>query len=156
VSRLSSIRDERTIDDSDVRVAGLMGYPELFQVTAPILVYEDVVGSLRLVFRRTHILSEHRRSLLWTVCIGSVLFAVGMLVYARITCRLTEPLRRAVHQLGDLAQGDADLSLRLPEDEVGEIGGLGAAFNAFMRHLGELVRRVQRGPWVPEPDLGSG
>ncbi len=125
------------------RIGTFSKFPELLEVVAPISVYDESIGQIRIIYTKARISQENRRVLVWVLCIAAGLFSIGMLVYGRITRRITLPLQSVVSQLSNLARGEADLSLRLREDELGEVGQLGSAFNAFLAHLSEIVRSVR-------------
>jgi methyl-accepting chemotaxis protein len=74
-----------------------------------------------------------------------VLFAILLLALRRYADRgLVQPLTRVGDAIGRIAQGDADLSERLPVEGDREIARLGANFNRFVDNLVELVGTTAR------------
>ncbi len=71
------------------------------------------------------------------ITIGSVLVAI---LIAFATSRfVTGPIRTVARRLRELAQGDADLSVRIDVDSRDSLGELAAGFNAFVGNLGRIV-----------------
>jgi methyl-accepting chemotaxis protein len=56
---------------------------------------------------------------------------------------VTVPLRRAMDVLKDLAQGEGDLTTRLPDGKRDEIGELALWFNRFMEKLHAIIGQVR-------------
>jgi methyl-accepting chemotaxis protein len=81
----------------------------------------------------------------WTV-LGLVALALvlSVLLSAALARSIAAPLAQTVGILGELADGDGDLSRRLDAGRRDELGALAGAFNRFMDRLQELVVRVRR------------
>ncbi|MBL7003029.1 MAG: methyl-accepting chemotaxis protein [Gammaproteobacteria bacterium] len=69
--------------------------------------------------------------------IGIILGIIVALVISRL---VTLPLIATVEALQDLAQGNGDLTQRLPVNNIDEIGQLSAAFNDFAQKVQALVQ----------------
>jgi methyl-accepting chemotaxis protein len=67
---------------------------------------------------------------------GALAFALGR--------RIARPLHEVSVALEGLAQGEADLSARLPVRTTDEVGRLAASFNAFVGNLAEILSTVRR------------
>lgn len=77
------------------------------------------------------------------IVLSVIAVALGLLtalVYARL---ITAPVRETVVILEALAQGDADLTTRLPAERRDELGDMARAFNGFMDKLHALIASVR-------------
>ncbi|MBZ0150503.1 MAG: methyl-accepting chemotaxis protein [Planctomycetes bacterium] len=73
-----------------------------------------------------------------TLIVLSVLLGLGLLIVQSVV----SPLRRTVRALRSCAEGDGDLSRRLPAAS-GEIGDLACAFNRFVDGLRQMVEAMR-------------
>ncbi len=58
---------------------------------------------------------------------------------------ITRPIKRVVNGLDELAQGEGDLTMRLPAKGKDEIADLAHKFNAFMEKLQVMIKEVTTG-----------
>ena len=74
----------------------------------------------------------------------AVLVSIPTLLFLFIFIRyfVTRPLQGMANGLRDIAEGDADLSRRLPIQGKDEIGQASTAFNLMMEKLSELIRSI--------------
>ncbi|MBK1641664.1 hypothetical protein CKO12_07195 [Chromatium okenii] len=92
--------------------------------------------ALVLTFPLADALAEARQMMLMTALIGSV----GLLILAAILWPLLAHLMRPLQQLAHtLVSWDGDVTQQVAVVRQDEIGIIGAAFNAFMQRLRELV-----------------
>lgn len=56
--------------------------------------------------------------------------------------RITRPLQQTAAALRDIAQGEGDLTRRLPVDSADEVGDVARSFNDFVEKIQQLVREV--------------
>ena len=78
--------------------------------------------------------------------IGAVIagiVVVGLLAWLSILL-ISQPLKRIAGRMRDIAEGDGDLTQRLPAEGNDEIAQVGAAFNTFADTAQNLVREVAR------------
>ena len=78
--------------------------------------------------------------------IGAVIagiLVVGLLAWLSILL-ISQPLKRIAGRMHDIAEGDGDLTQRLPAEGNDEIAQVGAAFNTFADTAQNLVREVAR------------
>jgi methyl-accepting chemotaxis protein len=68
---------------------------------------------------------------------------VGLLVIFLISKAIAAPVARAAHMLGEIAEGDGDLSRTMPVESGDEIGALADAFNRFVASLNKTVSQVR-------------
>ncbi|MEX2445013.1 MAG: methyl-accepting chemotaxis protein [Alkalispirochaeta sp.] len=76
------------------------------------------------------------------IVIGMIVAAAAALVYF-ITRGVTAPLTVTADNLKQIALGDGDLSLRMPETRADEIGRLARHFNNFVGNLSHIVTAIQ-------------
>ncbi|MCK9687884.1 methyl-accepting chemotaxis protein [Scleromatobacter humisilvae] len=81
-----------------------------------------------------------RIATLIAVVVGG-LFALG--VIAIVSRAIASPVRRAATLLGEIADGQGDLTRRMTVESTDEIGQLALAFNRFVASLSEIVRQVR-------------
>ena len=81
-----------------------------------------------------------RIATLIAVLVGG-LFALA--VIAVVSRAIAGPVRRAATLLGEIADGQGDLTRRMTVESTDEIGQLGLAFNRFVASLSEIVRQVR-------------
>lgn len=76
--------------------------------------------------------------------IGLGAFALLLAVMAAwvITRSITYPLKEAVHGMRDIAQGEGDLTRRMPVRGDNELAQLAEAFNSFVERVQGVVRKV--------------
>lgn len=76
-----------------------------------------------------------------------VSFLIAMVVFVLAATQvfglfIVKPLQRTSEALREIAEGEGDLTHRLPEDRTDEFGRLSASFNSFVRQLAEIVRAI--------------
>jgi methyl-accepting chemotaxis protein len=71
----------------------------------------------------------------------AVLALIVMYLFIRMT--VARPLNEAADNLKRIAMGDGDLSLRLSESRLDEIGRLSRHFNSFVGNLSSIVSSIQ-------------
>ncbi len=83
--------------------------------------------------------TELRRQLIFT----SALVSVGIMgLLWLIAMSIARPLRRTAALMKDIAEGEGDLTVRLPHAGQDEIGELARAFNGFAEKVRQMVLRV--------------
>ena len=70
---------------------------------------------------------------------------IGLGLIYVISRRMAAPVRRAAKLLGEIADGNGDLTRRMWVESGDEIGALGAAFNRFVASLEGIVGNVRQG-----------
>jgi len=100
------------------------------------------VGVLELALDRSEVVAVHRSALFSILGVG-VLLILGGLLLAWITARgISRPIRNTMQRLAAIAEGDGDLTLRLPADGRNELADLARAFNTFVGKIQTLVARL--------------
>jgi methyl-accepting chemotaxis protein len=72
-----------------------------------------------------------------------VLLILALATAAYVAQRISRPLVKVALQLKEIANGEADLTVALPEGGKDEVGDLTRHFNAFIRGLEELIRSLK-------------
>jgi methyl-accepting chemotaxis protein len=70
------------------------------------------------------------------------LLALSILLALLVSRTVTEPIREVVNSIRDIAQGEGDLTRRLPIHGKNEIGELGEWFNTFISKLHGIINQV--------------
>ncbi|PIE69895.1 MAG: hypothetical protein CSA22_10680, partial [Deltaproteobacteria bacterium] len=66
--------------------------------------------------------------------LASMLILFGVVFYLSQSL-VTRPLNRVIHSLTDIAEGEGDLTMRLPVHSKDELGSLSSRFNTFIEKL---------------------
>ncbi|MBF0204259.1 MAG: methyl-accepting chemotaxis protein [Desulfamplus sp.] len=74
--------------------------------------------------------------------IGIVCIILTALLFTRA---IVKPVKRVVHTLTELSQGEGDLTTRLPIQTKDEIGQLASRFNEFIEKLQEMITDITQG-----------
>lgn len=68
---------------------------------------------------------------------------VGLLLILLVSRAIAAPVARAAHMLGEIADGDGDLSRSMPVESQDEIGALANSFNRFVASLNKTVGEIR-------------
>jgi methyl-accepting chemotaxis protein len=101
-----------------------------------------VVGVLGIAKDTAPARAALRHALVVVLALGGVLSAAGLLFGLGVARSINRPLAALVGALEDLAEGEGDLSRRLPVGND-EIGRASALVNAFMQKLEVIIRDVR-------------
>ncbi len=74
-----------------------------------------------------------------------VLLAVVAVISSVLAQRMTRPLQQTAAALKDIAQGEGDLTHRLPVETQDEVGDVARGFNDFVEKIQQLVQEVKQG-----------
>ena len=75
------------------------------------------------------------------VVVGAVVTMLGLLL-ARM---IVSPIDRTVAALAEIADGEADLTQRLDEKQIGELGQLSVHFNRFVGRINSIIANITAG-----------
>ena len=93
----------------------------------------------------SEILGHARRTLWLTTLIAAVVGGgLGLVLIFFVSRAIAAPVGRAARLLAEIAEGDGDLSRRLPVETADEVGQLAHAFNRFITSLERMVGAVRR------------
>ncbi|QSX33018.1 methyl-accepting chemotaxis protein [Shewanella avicenniae] len=82
-------------------------------------------------------------SKLWVISISTlVLVLLTAVIITVFSNRMVKPLNNMLDNLNDIAQGEGDLTRRVPVTGSDEIAALGSAFNRFVDKLQRIIRDV--------------
>ncbi len=84
-----------------------------------------------------------RTALLTALVAGLIGGGLGLIVIFLVSRAIAAPIGRAARMLGEIADGDGDLSRRMPVETGDEIGVLAASFNRFVASLERMVGEVR-------------
>lgn len=85
-------------------------------------------------------------ALKWAALIVAAVAGLGILVLAFLFTRsIVHPVKKVVSGLKELAQGEGDLTLRLPVTSKDEIGELAVRFNEFLEKLQQMIKDISGG-----------
>jgi len=86
------------------------------------------------------------KALRWLALIVGAIGIVGIVAVALVITRaIVRPVKNVVDSLTDLAQGEGDLTVRLPVSTSDEIGKLAIRFNEFMEKLHIMIKDITQG-----------
>ncbi|MEM9588944.1 MAG: methyl-accepting chemotaxis protein [Planctomycetota bacterium] len=82
-------------------------------------------------------------NMVWFAIVAAAIAVVSVLAVATLITRsLVNPIIATVETLADIADGDGDLTRRLDEKQIGELGELAANFNRFVQRIHSIVQRI--------------
>ncbi|MES2261018.1 MAG: methyl-accepting chemotaxis protein [Pseudomonadota bacterium] len=84
-----------------------------------------------------------RSAVISALVAGLVGGGIGMFAIFLISRAIAAPVMRAARMLGDIADGDGDLSRRMRVESEDEIGALASAFNRFVSSLNVTICKVR-------------
>lgn len=81
---------------------------------------------------------------IFLVSISTALLIITAIIIGFIGKRITQPIVKTSSLLKDIAQGEADLTRRLPVNTKDEIGELSSWFNKFIAKLNEIIDDITK------------
>ncbi len=100
------------------------------------------IGVLEVSKDRQEYVTALNKARITTLGISLVAILIGLGIAYLIAKTITLPLKNAVHAMHDIADGEGDLTRRLPQDGTNEITELAAAFNQFAAKVQVMVQQV--------------
>lgn len=85
---------------------------------------------------------RYRQTKKLSIVLGGFALLLAIIAAWLITRSITTPLKEAVHGMRDIAQGEGDLTRRMPVRGDNELAQLAAAFNSFVERVQQVVRKV--------------
>ena len=86
--------------------------------------------------------------------IGSIILAIALVVVFIVASKLIEPIQKTVAALAGIAQGEGDLTVRLPLHGNDEVTDLSLYFNETISKIGTAIKTVGKNAKVME-EIGS-
>ena len=91
----------------------------------------------------TGVTRASQRSTMLFGAIATLIAAIGVIAVAlRTTKYLIQPIDATVETLRDIAEGEGDLTRRLDENQIGELGDLATNFNRFAVRIHDIVKQI--------------
>ncbi|MCG5498007.1 methyl-accepting chemotaxis protein [Ectothiorhodospira variabilis] len=100
------------------------------------------VGVLEVMIDRSDYVAEYRQALMGVLGIGALVMLGGLLAAWFIARGIVVPLRLTAQRMDEIAQGDGDLTQRLPAEGRNELAQLSQSFNGFVDKIHQLVRQI--------------
>ena len=92
----------------------------------------------------SEVLGQVTRSVAVSALIAGVLGGgIGLFVVYLVSRMIASPVSRAAGLLGEIADGNGDLSRRMPVESQDELGALADGFNRFVASLNQTIRKVR-------------
>jgi methyl-accepting chemotaxis protein len=92
----------------------------------------------------SEVIGKVMQSVSWSAIIAGVVGGgIGLLVILWISAAIAAPVGRAATMLGEIADGNGDLSRRMPVESEDEVGMLADAFNRFVASLNHTISEVR-------------
>ncbi|MDH4183679.1 MAG: methyl-accepting chemotaxis protein [Nitrospinota bacterium] len=90
------------------------------------------------------IAADHQKTIVWSA-VGSALMitAVSLLLSLFVRYSILGPIESASAALRDIAEGEGDMTRRLPEKAKDEIGELSHWFNLFVENLSGIIGKIK-------------
>jgi methyl-accepting chemotaxis protein len=90
------------------------------------------------------VLGDVTRSLTLSALVGGLVGGgIGMFVVYLVSAAIAAPVARAAQMLGEIADGNGDLSRRMTVESQDEVGALADGFNRFVASLNTTIRKVR-------------
>ncbi|MFP4251909.1 MAG: methyl-accepting chemotaxis protein [Guyparkeria sp.] len=102
----------------------------------------EPVGVLAVSMDRSEYVERQAAARNKVISVMAVAIAIAAIIGFLITRSITQPLRRTVRAMDDIAAGDGDLTQKLDESGRDEIADLSAAFNRFAGKMRESIHEV--------------
>jgi methyl-accepting chemotaxis protein len=118
--------------------------PGLIEKSADILHEGDKIGIAKLAFTDSFVSAEIAATVLQLLILGAALFAAIVIVLLLVTGSLIMTLRSLATNLRELAEGEGDLTVRIPITSKDEVGDVANYFNSFIDKLKLLIIGVKR------------
>ena len=116
----------------------LVGYTHLSGVRH----FQGLGWSLAITLNRDIFIQPIRKFNMIVLSVGIVFSALSLFLLWRITASSLKPLDQTVSMLEDIAKGEGDLTIRIPETSQDESGQLARYFNQFVDKIQAMAREI--------------
>jgi methyl-accepting chemotaxis protein len=103
----------------------------------------EPAGVLEVALDRTSYLERASTARNAALLIAAVTLGVGVVIALLISRTISGPIKRTAAAMGDIAQGEGDLTRRLDDTGRDELGELAHQFNAFVSRMQETLLDVR-------------
>ncbi|WP_275286098.1 methyl-accepting chemotaxis protein [Halomonas elongata] len=93
---------------------------------------------------RSELFADLNRAVLLVMLLVAAILLASLVVLALLQRALFRPIRRTAEAMGEIADGDGDLTLRLPVQGKDEASELAIQFNAFADKMHDVLAHVRR------------
>ncbi len=100
------------------------------------------VGVLEIVMDRSNYVAAINRIRNITIIVCGLVFVAGLMLVYFMSLGISNPIKRTVNAMNDIAEGEGDLTMRLDENGKDEIAMLATAFNQFVEKVRKTVSQV--------------
>lgn len=76
------------------------------------------------------------------IIISVALLIIVTVIVSLVSRKITQPITNASNMLEDIAQGEGDLTQRLPVESKDEVGKMAGWFNVFINKLHDIVKNI--------------
>lgn len=102
---------------------------------------DEIDDQMAIVGKRV---SESKEATIVRIAITSIICFIGFVFAGLLLAKtITTPLKRINDAIGDLSNGDGDLTRRLPVDNIKELGDVSKNVNKLLSSLAELIAHVR-------------
>jgi methyl-accepting chemotaxis protein len=102
-----------------------------------------VIGVLEVSMDRSTYVTALNQARMVTLGVSALAIMIGLVLAYFISQTITVPINSAVNAMRDIAQGEGDLTCRLPQAGNNEIAALAGAFNQFAAKVQAMVQQVR-------------
>lgn len=102
-----------------------------------------VIGVLEVSLDRSTYVTALNQAQMVTLGVSALAIIIGLILAYLISQTITVPINSAVNAMHDIAQGEGDLTCRLPQAGNNEIAALAGAFNQFAAKVQAMVQQIR-------------
>lgn len=102
-----------------------------------------VIGVLEVSMDRSTYVTALNQARMVTLGVAAFAILIGLMLAYFISQTITVPIYNAVNAMHDIAQGEGDLTCRLPQAGNNEIAALAGAFNQFAAKVQAMVQQIR-------------
>ena len=144
IREVMSIEVQDTKGNSVAKLEAEKMPPGLIEKAADIQHEGERIGTVKLVFTDSYARSELAAIVLQLCALGAALFAAIVLVLLWVTGSIVKVLRSLAMNLRELAEGEGDLTVRIPVQTRDEVGDVANYFNSFVEKLKLIIIRIKK------------
>ena len=102
------------------------------------------LGIIEITMDRSHYVEVMEKSLRQALMTAALTLVIGVVIAILITRSILQPLYQLRDLMHNIAEGDGDLTVKLPEQGNNEFTEVAASFNRFTEHVEKIVREIMR------------
>ncbi len=142
IAFLATIGSAGSVDKSKVLKLRDRFYREVAQLFS-FLAEMEKVGDAKIKSETANITAIKKYSLISILVVGITAILVALGAYFIVVKQIVSSVKRMAELMEDIAHGEGDLTVRLPDNSKDELGQLSRSFNVFVEKLSALIRSVQ-------------